>query len=132
MWLFLTRSFLLRNRRLLGRWGEKYALRYLKGKGYMPLAFNFSTKAGEVDVITRYKDGTYIFVEVKTRGFREYLPAVNAVGSKKRRNICYAARDFIRKYNLHNSPHRYDIITIVLPRKGKPRLTHYENAFGPV
>jgi len=132
MWLFLTRSILLKNRRLLGRWGEKYALRYLKGKGYIPLAFNFTSKSGEVDLITRYKDGTFVFVEVKTRGFKEYIPAINAVGKKKQRNISYTARNFIRKYGLHNSPHRYDIITIVLPRKGSPQLTHHERAFGPI
>lgn len=131
MRLFLTRSFLLTHRSSLGRWGERYALRYLKGKGYIPLAFNFGTKTGELDVITRYKDGTYVFVEVKTRGFKEYIPAVNAVGSKKQRNIIHAAKAFIRKYHLHDCPYRFDIITIVLPRKGKARLVHYQRAFAP-
>jgi putative endonuclease len=132
MFLFLTRGFLLRNRSLLGRWGERYALRYLKGKGYIPLAFNFKNNAGEIDLVVRHKEGTFVFVEVKTRGFKEFLPALSAVNKKKQRNISRAARDFIRKYDLHESPHRYDVITIVLPRKGKPKLTHYERAFYPL
>ncbi|MFI4910311.1 MAG: YraN family protein [Sedimentisphaeraceae bacterium JB056] len=131
MFLFLTRGILLRNRRLLGRWGERYAQKYLKGKGYIPLAFNFKSRSGEIDLVTRSKDGTFVFVEVKTRGFKEFLPAVNAVNKKKQRNITNAARQFIRKHGIFDQPQRYDIITIVLPRKGKPKLTHYPNAFYP-
>jgi putative endonuclease len=131
MFLFLTRGLLLRNRSLLGRWGEKYALRYLKGKGYIPLAFNFKMLSAEIDLVVRHKDGTFVFVEVKTRGFKEFLPARGAVNKKKKRNISRGARGFIRKYDLYDYPHRYDIITIVLPRKGRPRLTHYEKAFYP-
>ena len=131
MLLFLTRGILLRRRRLLGRWGERYALRYLKGRGYIPLALNFSAAASEIDIIVRHKDGTFVFVEVKTRGIREFVPAANAVTRKKQYHIARAARGFIRKFDLHEQPIRFDIITILLPRKGKPILTHHENAFYP-
>jgi uncharacterized protein (TIGR00252 family) len=131
MMLFLIRGFLLRNRRLLGRWGERYAVKYLKGKGYIPLALNFRGTGGEIDVIVRDKDGTFVFVEVKTRGLKEFVPAANAVNRKKQYHIARTAREFIRKFDLAEKPHRYDIITILLKRKGKPVLTHTENAFYP-
>jgi Holliday junction resolvase-like predicted endonuclease len=42
-----------------------------------------------------------------------------------------AARYFLTIHNIENRPFRFDVVTIVLGRKGRPQIRHYENAFVP-
>jgi putative endonuclease len=50
----------------LGRLGEDIACQYLVDKGYKIIERNYRQPWGEIDIIAKYKDGTLVFVEVKT------------------------------------------------------------------
>jgi len=50
----------------IGNLGENIACEYLKDKGYWIIERNFRKPWGELDIIAKSKDGTLIFVEVKT------------------------------------------------------------------
>ena len=50
----------------VGNLGEEIATKYLKNKGFLILERNFRKPWGELDIITKYKDGTLVFFEVKT------------------------------------------------------------------
>ena len=55
-----------RSTRQTGAQAEQLILEYLKKKSWTPLAQNYMTPYGEVDLI--FLDGsTYVFVEVKAR-----------------------------------------------------------------
>ena len=58
------------NKKEFGNWGEGYALKLLKKKGYKILTKNFRCALGEIDIIAIDND-TLIFVEVKTRFSRK-------------------------------------------------------------
>ena len=50
----------------LGKLGEDIACEYLVNKGYKVIERNFWKPWGELDIVAKYKDGTLVFVEVKT------------------------------------------------------------------
>jgi putative endonuclease len=54
------------HRRVLGRYGEKIALEYLRAHGFTLLVRNYRTRRGEIDLIV-FDGGTLVFVEVKTQ-----------------------------------------------------------------
>ena len=60
-------KFKMINKKKLGNFGEKIATQYLGNKGYKIEKTNYYCKFGEIDIIARDRDGTYVFVEVKTR-----------------------------------------------------------------
>lgn len=109
----------------IGKSGEDQAEEFLKKIGYKILERNFRTRYGEIDIIAK-ENGTYVFVEVKTRklkdGFGEPQFAVN---KHKQHHLALAAFTYIKKESLH-SDYRFDIVAIC---RGK--IEHIENAFSP-
>ena len=125
------RKKLLADPKKLGRWGEKYCLKYLKGKGFRVVALNYRCTHGEIDLIMSEPGGGIVFVEVKTRANEDKAKAQDAVRGDKRRRMAKAAKSFCRKYDIRNKPLRFDVVAIVLGEKGAPELRHYDNAFVP-
>jgi putative endonuclease len=108
----------------LGRRGEDLAVDYLAGAGYRIVGANFSLPVGrntrgltvkaEIDIVA-YDGPTLCFVEVKTRASDEIAPPERNVNLRKQRQIARAARAYRRTFDLMEIPHRYDVVTIVLP-----------------
>lgn len=125
------RRWLHKDTRKLGRWGERRCQRYLKRKGYRPIAQNFRCKSGEVDLVMADSGGAIVFVEVKTRKSESKGPAHQAVNPQKRRRLVRAANQFVRQYNIKNKPLRFDVAAVILPVKGPVEIRYYKNAFVP-
>ena len=125
-----------RRRRPLGARGEALARRALKRKGLKLLAENYRCPGGEIDLIfldasTRRRDGaeTLVFVEVKTRTSDEFASPEAAVDSHKQRRIRRAADYYIAHHHAEDYNVRQDIVSIVIPDGGKPRIEHIAEAF---
>ena len=129
--MFLMRRRLLADRVKLGRWGEKRAERFLRGKGFRILARSFSCRAGELDLVMVDGDGVMVFVEVKTRADEAFSPVEAAITARKRQRMTRAARYFLATHDIQDRPCRFDVVTVVLGRSGGPQIRHYESAFVP-
>ena len=129
--IVLNKRRLLADRTLLGRWGEKYCLRFLKRKGLKKLTRNFSCKTGEIDLIMVDADRAIVFVEVRTRADETFGPAESSITHSKKARLLRTAQYFLATNNIENRPFRFDVVTIVLNRTGRPLIRHYENAFVP-
>ena len=129
--MFLTRRRLLADRVKLGRWGEKRAERFLRARGLRTLARRFSCRAGELDLVMVDADGSLVFIEVKTRADESFSPVESVVTSRKRRRMTRAARYFLATCDIQDRPCRFDVVTVVLGRSGRPQIRHYPSAFVP-
>jgi len=129
--LFFSKKKILSDRRLLGQWGQKQSEKFYKARGCKTLARNFSCSSGEIDLIVGQGDGTIVFVEVKTRRTEEFVKAESAVSYSKKLRMAKAARLFVKKYKIENSPLRFDVVIVIPDEKGKAEIRHYENAFVP-
>ena len=91
--------------------GERLAYQYLRGQGYRIVARQYRRPFGEIDLIG-WEKGILCFVEVKFRTQLNYGRLEEAVNRRKQRQICRVARDYRRRYQLHDINYRYDIVSI--------------------
>lgn len=113
---------------LLGNKGEMLAGRYLLGKGYAVLHYNWRSGHKEIDIIARQRD-VLVFVEVKSRSSEEFGSAADAVDYKKIKRLISAAESYILRNGV-DLKFRFDIVTVV--GNCEPyRIEHIEDAFHP-
>lgn len=110
----------------LGRQGEALAASYLETRGYRILARNFRVRGAELDIVAE-KNGTLVFVEVKTRRTGRYGSPGQAVGCRKQQKIIFAARCFLRQNDREDCFCRFDVIEVYAAAGW--RLRHLPGAF---
>lgn len=108
----------------LGQAGERLAAAHLVEAGYRLVAANFKLSVGrnlrgaivqtEIDVVA-YEGATLCFVEVKTRRSDWFASPEANVDLRKQRQITRAARAYKRAFGLASEPHRYDVVSVVIP-----------------
>lgn len=100
-----------------GNRAEDLARRHLEAQGLVFLAANYrlargpSKPAGEVDLVMRDRDGTLVFVEVRSRRTTSHGGAAASVGAGKQRRIVRAAQHYLRSI-ASPPPCRFDVIAI--------------------
>lgn len=112
----------------LGDAGEHLARRQLEANGYICLAEQWRSPAGELDLVMRQGDDL-VFIEVKIR--RDGLVAAEqAVTPAQQRRLLAAAQLFlVSQPELQALTWRIDILGITLDRGGRVmRVSHLENA----
>lgn len=110
--------------KITGTWGEAQACKYLKKKKYKILAQNYSNKFGEIDIIA-FKDGTTVFVEVKTKTSLEFGRPCEMVDEIKQEKIRKTATLYLITNKLIDTPVRFDVIEVL----GENDINMIENAF---
>ena len=111
-----------------GIWGEIFAVRYMRDRGYDPVTINFRCRVGEIDIVAR-RDGYMCFTEVKTRSLNAIAQAREAVDGEKQKNIVASAKIFARAYP-HHEQDRFDVCEVYLDENMKPvEINYIENAF---
>lgn len=97
--------------------GEARALAHLLGQGLSLVQRNYrvargpGAHGGEIDLILRERDGTLVFVEVRSRRGVAHGGAAASVGADKRRRLVFAAQHFLRTQRTL-PPCRFDVIAI--------------------
>ena len=111
----------------LGIDGEDLATRHLVGAGFIIVTRNWRCPAGEIDIIAL--DGRdLVIVEVKTRTSTTFGDPVEAVTFRKQQKLRELARLWLRN-NPHHGDVRFDVITVLYPKRGYPQLEHWRRAF---
>jgi|LAHS01.1.fsa_nt_gb putative endonuclease len=114
----------------IGDEGESLAASYLERRGYVLVDRNWSSSAGEVDIIAEDDDET-VLLEVKTRlalgEDADTMPEL-AVDAKKQRRYRRLALLYLADHP-HVSSVRFDVIAINLVAERTARLRHLIGAF---
>ena len=114
-----------------GEWGEELSSRHLKKQGYEIIERRARpSRRGEIDIIAT-RDGTLVFVEVKTRASEQYGAPLSAVDRNKRRALNKAAIRYLQKAKWPKLAYRFDVVEVVGSPLSKtpPVIRHIENAF---
>jgi putative endonuclease len=92
-------------------------LAHLKGFGLTLVRRNYRVargphaRGGEIDLILRERDGTLVFVEVRSRAGGAHGGAAASVGAGKRRRLVLAAQHFLSGID-PQPPCRFDVVAI--------------------
>lgn len=100
----------------------------LEERGLRILERNFSTPAGEIDIIAM--DGeSLVMVEVRSRRPGQTRPR-DTVNRTKRRRIVQAARGYLMREELEEVPVRFDVVEVICePGVRGARVTWLKDAF---
>lgn len=118
--------------RLSGAEAERAAAELLQARGHRILERNYTSRVGELDLITMDGD-TLCFVEVKARFDPRFGGAVAAVNRRKRGRLVRAAEAFLcqpEQSAFRRRPCRFDVVTATWSDEdGGWTFTHYPDAF---
>ena len=106
-----------------GIWGEELVAAYLREKGYVILERDWHSGHRDIDIIAQDND-TVVFVEVKTRGSRDFIDPITAINRQKQYNLLKAINHYLQ-YKHITFAHRFDVV-IVIGRPGcnNPEIEH--------
>ena len=114
----------------VGREAEQRAFLYLRKLGYRPVARNYRSRGGEVDLIL-LDGGCLVFVEVRYRTTNTYLRPAHTVDRHKQRKIIRTAALFIARHpRFADCTIRFDVVGV--EGRGNDGLHHIPDAFRPV
>jgi len=119
-------------RRRLGDFGEKEAVKFLRRQGYKIVKTNYVDRGHEIDIVAENRE-YLIFVEVKTRDVArtssmEARPA-SAVDKKKQMSIITAAKYLCAV--TRDKKKRFDIIEVYVEmEKDKPKVKDIKHLMG--
>ena len=118
--------------------GEDAALEAYLQKGFTPVARNYQTRYGEIDLIVK-NDKYLVFVEVKTRTPHSRMSGVTAMTRAKKQKIFKSALLYMQSVNFkYQLQPRFDMVDIaghwaIFDQKEifiTDKMTIYEAAFG--
>ena len=116
--------------RLLGRWGEAQAARWLEKQGDRLVAANWTCRFGEIDLIT--ENGPFLcFIEVKLRKSSAYGRAGEFVDRRKQEKLRTTAEIYLSQHPTELQP-RFDVVEICAPAgmdTANPEIRRICNAF---
>ena len=102
------------NTRTQGQWAEDRALAHLQSAGLRLLARNYRTPGrggGEIDLVMRDRDGTLVFVEVRSRAHGGFGGAGASISATKQQRIIFAARHYLMRLP-SPPPCRFDVVLV--------------------
>jgi putative endonuclease len=113
----------------VGRLAEQLAFDYLVDQSLLPVARNFHSRGGEIDLIMLDND-CLTFVEVRYRASAAFVPASHTVDQHKQRKIIRTAAMYVarnRRFSMKTM--RFDVIAI----EGceNPAIQWIKDAFRP-
>jgi putative endonuclease len=114
--------------RAVGAYGERLALRHLVQAGLVVLDRNWRTGTGEIDIIAREGD-VLVFCEVKTRRGSTFGTPAEAVVPAKVTKLRRLAAEWLARARVRPREVRFDVVEVLAPLRGAPRVTHIRNAF---
>jgi putative endonuclease len=97
-----------------GNAAEDAALAYLEAAGLRLLERNYRTPGrggGEIDLVMRERDGTLVFVEVRSRSGAAFGGAGASIGAIKQQRIIFAARHYLLRL-ASPPPCRFDVVLV--------------------
>ncbi|MBZ8178053.1 YraN family protein [Corynebacterium poyangense] len=94
---------------LLGKAGESHAAQIYQAQGGSVLGRNVRYPGGEIDLIVKERDGTVVFIEVKTRTRTDFGGA-EAVTADKIRRLRRAIAAWLREHHVQQI--RIDVVEI--------------------
>ena len=121
-------------RHVLGAAGEDIAARFLISTNYEILVRNRRSEGGEIDIVARDRDGTIVFVEVRTRrGANAAAHALESVDRAKQQRLLDGAAAYLAEHPDPagaEPPARIDVIAVAPGRNGRLAVArHVRNAF---
>lgn len=111
----------------IGVFGENAVVEYIRARGLTVIDRNWRIKEGELDIVAKLSNGTFVFVEVKTRTSVTYGHPLEAINSEKARRLQRLALAWLATHQSLGCEYRIDCAAVLLSAGGKYTVEYRES-----
>ena len=105
-------------KKIIGNFGERLAVDFLKRQGFEILQTNFFSRFGEIDIIAQ-KEKRLHFIEVKTRTTKNFGLPEEALDFYKNKKIFQAVQDYLYKKEINTDDFQIGLISVLIDKSNK-------------
>lgn len=110
-----------------GAFGEEATAQYLIARGDEILDRNWRIREGEIDVVSLSSDGTFHFIEVKTRSSLAFGHPFEAINREKAHRMQRLAMGWLATHGCLGCEYTIDVVAILIASDGTHSLEYRGN-----
>lgn len=110
-----------------GAFGEEVTAQYLIARGDEILDRNWRIREGEIDVVSLSSDGTFHFIEVKTRSSLAFGHPFEAINREKAHRMQRLAMGWLATHGCLGCEYTIDVVAILIASDGTHSLEYRGN-----
>ncbi len=111
----------------IGAFGEEVTAQYLSARGDEILDRNWRIREGEIDLISLSSDGTFHFIEVKTRSSLAFGHPFEAINREKAHRMQRLAMGWLATHGCLGCEYTIDVAAILIAADGTHTLEYRGN-----
>ena len=111
----------------VGAFGEKAVADFISRQGTAIVDRNWRVKEGEIDIVAQLADGSYAFVEVKTRTSLTYGHPLEAINSAKAHRLQRLALAWLATHQSLGHEYRIDCAAVIISATGEFTIEYRKN-----
>ncbi len=105
--------------RIVGAFGENAVADFIGAQGATVVDRNWRIKEGEIDIVARLTDGTFAFVEVKTRTSTAFGHPLESINAHKAHRLQRLALAWLATHQALGHEYRIDCAAVIVARSGE-------------
>jgi len=110
-----------------GAFGEEVTAQYLLARGDEILDRNWRIREGEIDLVSLSSDGTFHFIEVKTRSSLAFGHPFEAINRDKAHRMQRLAMGWLATHGCLGCEYTIDVVAILIAADGTHTLEYRGN-----
>jgi putative endonuclease len=110
-----------------GAFGEEVTAQYLLARGDEILDRNWRIREGEIDLVTLSSDGSFHFIEVKTRSSLAFGHPFEAINREKAHRMQRLAMGWLATHGCLGCEYSIDAVAILIAADGSHTLEYRGN-----
>lgn len=111
----------------VGAFGESAVVDFIRAQGACVVDRNWRVKEGEIDIVAKLADGTFTFVEVKTRTSSAYGHPLESINSQKAHRLQRLALAWLATHQALGHEYRIDCAAVIICANGKFSIEYRKN-----
>lgn len=111
----------------VGLFGENAVVDFIRRQGTTIVDRNWRVKEGEIDIVAQLADGSFAFVEVKTRTSLTYGHPLEAINSAKAHRLQRLALAWLATHQSLGHEYHIDCAAVIVSANGKFTIEYRKN-----
>ena len=111
----------------VGIFGENAVVDFIQNRGFDIVDRNWRIKEGEIDIVAQAQDGTFVFIEVKTRTSSAFGHPLESITSEKAHRLQRLALAWLATHQCLGREYRIDCAAVFIGADGAFNVEYRAN-----
>lgn len=114
----MSKSIIKKNNQATGAFGEEVTVQYVRAQGDEVMDRNWRVREGEIDIVSMSADGTFHFIEVKTRSSLAFGHPFEAINRDKAARMQRLALAWLATHKCLGCEYAIDVCAVLINADG--------------